>query len=89
MLGYYTPGVVDETQTLRWFAEGINAACEADLEIAKSKNRPPLKHCMEAKPFEPQGEILLPTSDAMLAFIASGLLTLGKLRRADPWNRRT
>lgn len=29
---------------------------------------------MEAKPFEPQAEILLPTSDAMLAFISSGLL---------------
>ena len=30
---------------------------------------------MEAKPFEPQAEILLPTSDAMLAFIGSELLT--------------
>jgi xylose isomerase len=33
-----------------------------------------MKHCLEAKPFEPQAEILLPTSDAMLGFIASGLL---------------
>jgi xylose isomerase len=33
-----------------------------------------LKHCLEAKPFEPQAEILLPTSDSMLAFIESGLL---------------
>ncbi|MBV9038360.1 MAG: hypothetical protein JO182_27980 [Acidobacteriaceae bacterium] len=74
MLGYYIPGAVDETQTLRWFADGLNAACETDIEIAKNKNRPTLKHCMEAKPFEPQGEILLPTSDAMLAFIFSGLL---------------
>ena len=41
----------------------------------KRKGRPTLKHCLEAKPFEPQAEILLPTSDAMLAFIASGLLT--------------
>jgi xylose isomerase len=30
-LGYYTQGAIDETQTLRWYAEGINAACEADL----------------------------------------------------------
>ncbi|MBZ5608375.1 MAG: TIM barrel protein [Acidobacteriia bacterium] len=73
-LGYYTQGAIDETQTLRWYADGINAACEADLELAKHYQRPPLKHCLEAKPFEPQAEILLPTSDAMLAFIGSGLL---------------
>ncbi|MBV9269199.1 MAG: TIM barrel protein [Acidobacteriaceae bacterium] len=73
-LGYYVQGAIDETQTLRWFADGINAACEADIEIAKKHNRPTLKHALEAKPFEPQAEILLPTSDAMLAFIFSGLL---------------
>jgi xylose isomerase len=73
-LGYYIQGTVEETQTLRWFAEGINAACETDIAVAKRKNRATLKHCMEAKPFEPQGEILLPTSDAMLAFIFSGLI---------------
>ncbi len=73
-LGYYVQGAIDETQTLRWYAEGINAACEADLQIAKTYNRPPLKHCLEAKPFEPQAEILLPTSDAMLALIFSGLI---------------
>ena len=73
-LGYYVQGAIDETQTLRWFAGGINAACEADIEIAKKYNRPTLKHCLEAKPFEPQAEILLPTSDAMLALIFSGLV---------------
>jgi xylose isomerase len=73
-LGYYIQGIVEETQTLRWFAEAINAACETDIAIAKQKNRATLKHCLEAKPFEPQGEILLPTSDAMLAFIFSGLI---------------
>ncbi len=73
-LGYYVQGAIDEVQTLKWYAEGLNAACEADIEIAKKHNRPTLKHCLEAKPFEPQAEILLPTSDAMLAFIASGLL---------------
>jgi xylose isomerase len=73
-LGYYVQGAIEETQTLRWFADGLNAACEADIAIAKTKGRPTLKHCLEAKPFEPQAEILLPTSDAMLAFIASGLL---------------
>ena len=73
-LGYYVQGAIEETQTLRWFADGLNAACEADIAISKAKGRPTLKHCLEAKPFEPQAEILLPTSDAMLAFIASGLL---------------
>lgn len=71
-LGYYTQGAVDEVQTLKWYAEGINDACEADIRIAKKHNRPTLKHCMEAKPFEPQAEILLPTSDAMMVLIFSG-----------------
>jgi len=73
-LGYFVQGAIEETQTLRWYADGLNAACEADIEIARQKGRPTLKHCLEAKPFEPQAEILLPTSDAMLAFIFSGLL---------------
>ncbi len=73
-LGYYVQGAIEETHTLRWYANALNAACEHDLAVAKKKNRPALKHCLEAKPFEPQAEILLPTSDAMLAFIASGLL---------------
>ena len=73
-LGYFVQGAIDELQTLKWYAEGLNAACEADIKYAAEYKRPTLKHCMEAKPFEPQAEILLPTSDAMLAFISSGLL---------------
>jgi xylose isomerase len=73
-LGYYVQGAVEETQTLRWYADALNAATAHDIEVAKKMNRPVLKHCLEAKPFEPQAEILLPTSDAMLAFICSGLL---------------
>jgi xylose isomerase len=73
-LGYQIQGAVEETQTLRWYADGLNAACAADIELAQKHGRPVLKHCLEAKPFEPQAEILLPTSDAMLAFIHSGLL---------------
>ncbi len=73
-LGYFVQGAIEETQTLRWFADGLNAACEADIEIAGRLGRSTMKHCLEAKPFEPQAEILLPTSDAMLAFIFSGLL---------------
>ena len=82
-LGYYVQGAIDETQTLRWYAEGLNAACDADIESAKAKG-PTLKHCMEAKPFEPQAEILLPTSDAMLAFINSGLLTHPEMVGLNP-----
>ena len=73
-LGYYVQGAIDETQSLRWYADALNAACERDLELARQNGRSTLKHCLEAKPFEPQAEILLPTSDAMLAFISSGLL---------------
>jgi xylose isomerase len=83
-LGYYTQGAVEETETLKWYAGALNAACEHDIETAKKKNRPPLKHCLEAKPFEPQAEILLPTSDAMLAFISSGVLTHPEMVGLNP-----
>jgi xylose isomerase len=83
-LGYYVQGAIDETQTLRWYADALNAACERDLEVARQKGRSPLKHCLEAKPFEPQAEILLPTSDAMLAFIASGMLTHPEMVGLNP-----
>jgi len=83
-LGYYTQGAVEETETLRWYAEALDAACERDIEIAAKKKRPTLKHCLEAKPFEPQAEILLPTSDAMLAFISSGLLTHPEMVGLNP-----
>ncbi len=73
-LGYYVQGAIEETETLKWYAGALNAACARDIEVAKKKSCPTLKHCLEAKPFEPQAEILLPTSDAMLAFISSGLL---------------
>jgi xylose isomerase len=83
-LGYYTQGAIDEMQTLKWYAEALNAACEHDIQAAKAKGRPTLKHCMEAKPFEPQAEILLPTSDAMLTFINSGLLTHPEMVGLNP-----
>ncbi|HEY2842019.1 MAG TPA: TIM barrel protein [Bryobacteraceae bacterium] len=83
-LGYYVQGAIDETQTLRWYAEALNAACEHDIHVATKNDRPTLKHCLEAKPFEPQAEILLPTSDAMLAFIASGLLTHPEMVGLNP-----
>jgi xylose isomerase len=83
-LGYLVQGAVEETETLRWYAEAINAACERDIEVASAMGRDTLKHCLEAKPFEPQAEILLPTSDAMLAFIGSGLLTHPEMVGLNP-----
>lgn len=83
-LGYSVQGAIDEMQTLRWYADGLNAVCEADIEMAKHRGRPTLKHCLEAKPFEPQAEILLPTSDAMLGFIGSGLLTHPEMVGLNP-----
>ena len=73
-LGYMTQGAIEETDTLRWYADAINAACDRDIEVARRRGRATLKHCLEAKPFEPQAEILLATSDSMLAFISSGLV---------------
>jgi len=83
-LGYFVQGAIDEMDTLRWYADVLNSACEHDIEVAKKKNRPTLKHCLEAKPFEPQAEILLPTSDAMLGFIGAGLLTHPEMVGLNP-----
>ncbi len=83
-LGWYTQGAVEETQMLRWYADALNAACEHDIKAAKKLQRPTLKHCLEAKPFEPQAEIILPTSDAMLGFISSGLLTHPEMVGLNP-----
>ena len=83
-LGYFVQGAIEETETLRWYAEAINAACEHDIEVARQRGRATLKHCLEAKPFEPQAEILLPTSDSMLAFIASGLLSHPEMVGLNP-----
>lgn len=83
-LGYMMQGVIDEPQTLRWFAEALNSACEEDIRLAKERNEPTLRHCLEAKPFEPQAEIILPTTDAMLGFIHSGLLTHPEMVGVNP-----
>jgi xylose isomerase len=83
-LGYFVQGAIDEIQSLRWYADALNAACERDIQTAAAKGRPTLKHCLEAKPFEPQAEILLPTTDAMLGFISSGLLTHPEMVGVNP-----
>ncbi len=73
-LGYQFQGVVDETVMLKRYAEEINAACEKDLVVSRTRATSPMRHCLEAKPFEPQAELILPTTDAMLTFINSGLV---------------
>lgn len=88
-LGYLLQGAIDETETLKWYADAINAACKKDLALAgvardKGRKRRTLRHCLEAKPFEPQAEILLPTTDAMLAFIQSGLLRHPEMVGVNP-----
>src|SRR5579875_475542 len=83
-LGYQFQGAVDEPLMLRRYAEEINAACEKDLAIARATGAAPRRHCLEAKPFEPQAELILPTTDAMLAFIKSGLLTHPEMVGVNP-----
>jgi xylose isomerase len=83
-LGYLLQGAIDEMQTLKWFAEAIDSACQEDISVAARMHRQTLRHCLEAKPFEPQAEIILPTTDAMLAFISSGLLTHPEMVGVNP-----
>ena len=83
-LGYQVQGAVDEVKMLERFAAALNAACDEDITQAKKGNRSTLKHCLEAKPFEPAAQILLPTSDAMLAFISSGKLTHPEMVGLNP-----
>lgn len=83
-LGYQVQGAIDEVKMLERFADGLNAACDEDIKVAGQKGRPTLKHCLEAKPFEPAAQIILPTSDAMLAFISSGRLSHPEMVGLNP-----
>jgi xylose isomerase len=83
-LGYQFQGVVDETVMLAQYAEEINASCEKDIVISRLAGGVPMRHCLEAKPFEPQAELILPTTDAMLTFINSGLLTHSEMVGVNP-----
>lgn len=83
-LGYQFQGVVDETVMLKRYAGLVNAACEKDISLSKAGRGSTLRHCLEAKPFEPQAELILPTTDAMLSFIQSGLLTHPEMVGVNP-----
>jgi xylose isomerase len=62
--GVETNAAKDPISALRWFRDAINFLCE----YAQSQ-RYDLKFALEAKPNEPRGDIFLPTSGHMLAFI--------------------
>jgi xylose isomerase len=62
--GVETNAAKDPREALKWFREAINFLCA----YVQSQGYP-LKFALEAKPNEPRGDIYLPTSGHMLAFI--------------------
>ena len=62
--GVETNAAKDPRDALKWFREAINFLCA----YVQSQGYP-LKFALEAKPNEPRGDIYLPTSGHMLAFI--------------------
>lgn len=62
--GVETNAAKDPQEALRWFREALNFLCA----YVKSQGYK-LRFALEAKPNEPRGDIFLPTSGHMLAFI--------------------
>ncbi|HEY9516731.1 MAG TPA: xylose isomerase [Gemmatimonadaceae bacterium] len=62
--GVETNAAKDPREALAWFRDAINFLCE----YARSQ-RYALRFALEAKPNEPRGDIFLPTTGHMLAFI--------------------
>jgi xylose isomerase len=56
----------DAVEALKWFREAINFLCEYNRKMGYG-----YRFAMEAKPNEPRGDIYLPTTGAMLGFIAT------------------
>ena len=56
----------DARDALKWYRECLNLLCEYSLERGYD-----YKFALEAKPNEPRGDIYLPTTGAMLGFIAT------------------
>jgi xylose isomerase len=54
----------DAREALKWYREGINYLCEYVRDHSYA-----MKFALEAKPNEPRGDIYLPTTGHMLAFI--------------------
>jgi xylose isomerase len=56
----------DPREALKWYREALNFLCEYSIDQGYD-----YKFALEAKPNEPRGDIYLPTTGAMLAFIAT------------------
>jgi xylose isomerase len=56
----------DAREALKWYREALNFLCEYSTDQGYD-----YKFALEAKPNEPRGDIYLPTTGAMLAFIAT------------------
>jgi xylose isomerase len=56
----------DPREALKWYRECLNFLCEYSLACGYK-----YKFALEAKPNEPRGDIYLPTTGAMLGFIAT------------------
>ena len=56
----------DPVEALKWYRESLNFLCEYSLSQGYSYT-----FALEAKPNEPRGDIYLPTTGAMLGFIAT------------------
>ena len=56
----------DAREALKWYRECLNFLCEYALDCGYE-----YKFALEAKPNEPRGDIYLPTTGAMLGFIAT------------------
>src|SRR5262245_39634755 len=56
----------DACEAIKWFREAMNFLCEYSIDQGYD-----YKFALEAKPNEPRGDIYLPTTGAMLGFIAT------------------
>jgi xylose isomerase len=64
--GTETDAGKDPLEAGKWFRDAINFLCEYCIDQGYN-----LKFALEAKPNEPRGDIYLPTTGAMLGFIAT------------------
>jgi xylose isomerase len=64
--GTETDAGKDPLEAGKWFREALNFLCEYNLDQGYG-----LKFALEAKPNEPRSDIYLPTTGAMLGFIAT------------------
>jgi xylose isomerase len=64
--GIETDAGKDPVESLKRFREALNFLCEYVMDQGYS-----LKFALEAKPNEPRGDLYLPTTGAMLGFIAT------------------